>query len=258
MPTVGRDWPRRFVERHSDTWQKVKVKFLDMKRKSAHKKEDIEEWYELYSLLCEMDQIEPDNTWNLDETGFPRLPVPTLAIESDLELLEPPRSSSPLRNEPRTMHQFQKATKWIYDQTSDMAPQNREKVIRYLSATKLSLQSGAEAVQQVKSIAKKQLDRAANNDNGLKNWRLKRVGGILTNAAGVNWRDKKDKQELRLRDLRKIRDEKLAEAQKAEMTIEETERAEAEKAFLETDMEETTEEIRRLEYSQALEYAEIK
>ena len=40
--------------------------------------------------------------------------------------------------------------------------------------------------------------------------------------------------------------------------MEETKRAQVEQALLEIEMEQTIEEIQRLKYSQALEYAEVK
>ena len=42
------------------------------------------------------------------------------------------------------------------------------------------------------------------------------------------------------------------------ITMEETERGQAEQALSETEIEQITEEIQRLEYSQALEYTEVK
>jgi hypothetical protein len=70
IPTVGRDWPRNFVDRHSDGWKLMRLKYLDVNRKAAHKKEDLRAWFELYDFLCEDFGIPPANRWNMDESGF--------------------------------------------------------------------------------------------------------------------------------------------------------------------------------------------
>ena len=59
----------------------------------------------------------------------------------------------------------------------------------------------------------------------------------------MNWREKKDQQKRRLRDLRKIRDERREKARKIEIIVEETKRAQAEQVLLKTEIEQTIEKI---------------
>lgn len=70
LPTVGRDWPKQFVERHKDEWKTLKLKFLDVQRKAAHKKEDISQWFELFEFIVDEWDLAPAQIWNMDETGF--------------------------------------------------------------------------------------------------------------------------------------------------------------------------------------------
>ena len=58
------------MEKHTETWKKIKAKFLNTKKKSAHKKEDIKEWFKLYNLLYKLDYIKLKSRQNIDKTSF--------------------------------------------------------------------------------------------------------------------------------------------------------------------------------------------
>jgi hypothetical protein len=65
---VGKHWATRFVQRHPDL-HTIKLKFLDQSRKMMHKKELLQEWFELFQMLRD-EGAEDCDIWNMDETGF--------------------------------------------------------------------------------------------------------------------------------------------------------------------------------------------
>jgi hypothetical protein len=56
------------VKRHPDL-HTIKLKFLDQSRKIMHKKELLQEWFDLFQMLREEGVLDCD-IWNIDETSF--------------------------------------------------------------------------------------------------------------------------------------------------------------------------------------------
>ncbi len=68
-PTVGPNWPRRFLTRHPE-YQVRKQKPLVLERKNAHDPGTIQCWFEGYLRLVTEKGITPADTYNVNETGF--------------------------------------------------------------------------------------------------------------------------------------------------------------------------------------------
>lgn len=66
---LGKDWATRFIKRHPK-YHKRKQKPLSAERKNAHDVESIRVAYEKFRRRCEEKGIQPQDIWNMDETGF--------------------------------------------------------------------------------------------------------------------------------------------------------------------------------------------
>jgi hypothetical protein len=56
---VSKHWAKRFVKRHPDL-HTIKLKFLDQSRKMMHKKELLQEWFDLFQMLREEGVLDCD------------------------------------------------------------------------------------------------------------------------------------------------------------------------------------------------------
>ncbi len=68
-PTIGRNWPQRFLERHPE-YHIRKQKSLAVERKNAHDPEAIQRWFEDYHRLIQEKGITETDIYNADETRF--------------------------------------------------------------------------------------------------------------------------------------------------------------------------------------------
>ena len=68
-PTVGKNWPRRFLDTHPE-YHLRKQKSLDVERKLSHQPDNILSWFRQYHEVVEQHGIIPNDTYNFDETGF--------------------------------------------------------------------------------------------------------------------------------------------------------------------------------------------
>lgn len=68
-PRIGKNWVARFLRRNPQFFIR-KGKPLAAERKNAHKVEDIAKYFENYEEVVREYGITPDDTWNMDETGF--------------------------------------------------------------------------------------------------------------------------------------------------------------------------------------------
>ena len=69
LPTVSSAWISRFLERHPE-FHIRKQKTLDRDRKNAHNPSNILDWFEGYQRLCEEKELQKEDIYNFDETGF--------------------------------------------------------------------------------------------------------------------------------------------------------------------------------------------
>jgi DDE superfamily endonuclease/Tc5 transposase DNA-binding domain len=67
--TVGPNWARRFLKRHPE-YTCRKRKPLSKKRKDSHDPQDIREWYRRLENKIKEHGIQPQDIYNMDETGF--------------------------------------------------------------------------------------------------------------------------------------------------------------------------------------------
>lgn len=68
-PKVGRDWPTNFLKRHPE-YLKIKQKPISLARKQAQDPEALQDWYNRLDSVIEKYEIQPEDMWNFDETGF--------------------------------------------------------------------------------------------------------------------------------------------------------------------------------------------
>ena len=67
-PTVGNNWIARFIRRKG--FHVSKQKILDLERQKAENTDAITEYYSLLHDAIVDDGIQPEDIWNMDETGF--------------------------------------------------------------------------------------------------------------------------------------------------------------------------------------------
>jgi hypothetical protein len=68
-PPVGHAWATRFLDRHPEYFIR-KQRTLDIERKEAHERRDIEVFFERWKAIVEEYGINPADIYNFDETGF--------------------------------------------------------------------------------------------------------------------------------------------------------------------------------------------
>ena len=68
-PTVGKNWPYRFLRTHPE-YIKQKSKKIDPKRSDAERIEDIRGWLEELDVIMEAYGVQDGDIYNMDETGF--------------------------------------------------------------------------------------------------------------------------------------------------------------------------------------------
>jgi hypothetical protein len=64
----GKNWPRAFEKRHPELKAR-RVKAMDWKRHENNIYYKIKEWFEVISKVLEDPDIQPENVYNMDETG---------------------------------------------------------------------------------------------------------------------------------------------------------------------------------------------
>lgn len=68
-PPIGKDWIRRFLNRHTDL--KVKrTRRIDAARIKEVSSEKVTEWFDTMKEVIREYKIKPENMYNMDETGF--------------------------------------------------------------------------------------------------------------------------------------------------------------------------------------------
>jgi DDE superfamily endonuclease/Tc5 transposase DNA-binding domain len=68
-PPIGKDWVRRFLNRHTDL--KVKrARRIDAARVKEVSSEKVTEWFDSVKEVIREYKIKPENMYNMDETGF--------------------------------------------------------------------------------------------------------------------------------------------------------------------------------------------
>src|ERR1700710_277816 len=66
---LGQDWVPRFIQRHP--YLKVVIgRRIESVRMDGATKEILGEWFDVYRSLIMKEKIEPENTYNIDESGF--------------------------------------------------------------------------------------------------------------------------------------------------------------------------------------------
>ncbi|KFA80894.1 hypothetical protein S40288_10167 [Stachybotrys chartarum IBT 40288] len=68
LPDLGVQWTTRFLRRHGYLTRPRKI--LDLKRKEAENTEVIIAYFSQLAETIKNEGILPDDTWNMDETGF--------------------------------------------------------------------------------------------------------------------------------------------------------------------------------------------
>ena len=69
LPTVGAHWALRWKARHP-SWFTVRQRPIDLVRAAAEDVEEIQGWFLKYKAICKEHGIQPNDIWNMDETGF--------------------------------------------------------------------------------------------------------------------------------------------------------------------------------------------
>ena len=68
-PTVGHNWPKRFLNNHLE-YHICKQKFLSVEQKNSHEPRVVRCWFENYLSIITSKGISSTNIYNMDETGF--------------------------------------------------------------------------------------------------------------------------------------------------------------------------------------------
>ena len=66
----SKNWPHRFIKRHSDVLASGNLALLDISRKKANNWHEYRYWFTLIDEKTRQYQIEPHNMYNIDEKGF--------------------------------------------------------------------------------------------------------------------------------------------------------------------------------------------
>jgi hypothetical protein len=71
-PKASRFWARRFLRRYHKTFHRRKSSTLSAQRKAMSDRANVEEWFQKFHTFIEDEEndIDLDNIWNIDETGF--------------------------------------------------------------------------------------------------------------------------------------------------------------------------------------------
>ncbi|KAL5603863.1 hypothetical protein FOVSG1_006613 [Fusarium oxysporum f. sp. vasinfectum] len=69
-PHASRFWARRFLRRYREVFHRRKSRTLAANRKAMADRANIEEWLAKWTEFVEGNDINFDNVWNFDETGF--------------------------------------------------------------------------------------------------------------------------------------------------------------------------------------------
>jgi DDE superfamily endonuclease/Tc5 transposase DNA-binding domain len=69
-PPIGKNWPTRFLNRHPQLKTMI-VRAIEASRVKEVTRSAIVEWFEVFIKLIHENEITPENTYNMDETGFP-------------------------------------------------------------------------------------------------------------------------------------------------------------------------------------------
>jgi len=68
-PIVNERWTLRFLQRHPSFVKKKQID-LEAQRVAAYDLKDTEEWFRQLSRLIQDHSIQPEDLWNMDESGF--------------------------------------------------------------------------------------------------------------------------------------------------------------------------------------------
>jgi hypothetical protein len=68
--TLGKQWHRKFLQRHNDQLRYVYSRRLEHKRACAHNTTSIIEYFDLYHREKLLKDIRDEDTWNFDEKGL--------------------------------------------------------------------------------------------------------------------------------------------------------------------------------------------
>jgi hypothetical protein len=68
-PPLGSTWATRFLQRHPE-YHIRKQRTIDIERKEAHERRDIEVFFERWKAIIDKHGVHPADTYNFDETGF--------------------------------------------------------------------------------------------------------------------------------------------------------------------------------------------
>ncbi|KAF6518154.1 hypothetical protein HZS61_002232 [Fusarium oxysporum f. sp. conglutinans] len=69
-PHASRFWARRFLRRYREVFHRRKSRTLAANRKAMADRANVEEWFAKWTEFFEGNDINFDNVWNFDETGF--------------------------------------------------------------------------------------------------------------------------------------------------------------------------------------------
>jgi len=68
-PKVGNHWPQRFLDRHPEYFA-IKQQPISIDRKRAQDPRALDVWYNTLNEVIQKHEIQPEDQWNFDESGF--------------------------------------------------------------------------------------------------------------------------------------------------------------------------------------------
>jgi len=69
-PPIGMEWPERFIQRHSNCLKMTFARRIDARRMKETTVDAILRWLNTMRQTIEEDQVDPQNIYNMDESGF--------------------------------------------------------------------------------------------------------------------------------------------------------------------------------------------